>query len=106
MESKVTDMYRLAFEGQAKDEEQKLKALNNLLVLARESESGAIRVWNEVRTLYRKIGRYSTFQGKIVPILLKIASNASESSEVSVTAIRILDETLKNHGRVGFCTYI
>lgn len=52
MESKVTDMYRLAFEGQAKDEEQKLKALNNLLVLARESESGAIKVWNEVRTLY------------------------------------------------------
>ena len=52
MESKVTDMCRLAFEGQAKDEEQKLKALHNLLVLARESESGAIRVWNEVRTFY------------------------------------------------------
>lgn len=41
-------MEKLAFRGEAKDTEQKMTALNNLLVLCRESESGATGVWNQV----------------------------------------------------------
>ncbi|KAK6741990.1 hypothetical protein RB195_009704 [Necator americanus] len=84
MDNKVKDMSSLAFEGQAKDKEQKVQAFNNLLVLARETEAGAARIWNS---------------SKGVAILLSVAENNNEPLEVSVAAIRILDEILKNHGR-------
>lgn len=41
-------MEKLAFRGEAKSVEDKVKALQNLLVLCRESESGATGVWNNV----------------------------------------------------------
>ncbi|CCD69153.1 UNC-45/Cro1/She4 central domain-containing protein [Caenorhabditis elegans] len=82
--NKVTDMEKLAFRGEAKDTEQKMTALNNLLVLCRESESGATGVWN---------------QGALVPFVLNLINDASENEEVTVTAIRILDETIKNSVR-------
>ncbi|CAD6190352.1 unnamed protein product [Caenorhabditis auriculariae] len=82
--NKVSDMEKLAFRGEAKDSEQKLTALNNLLVLCRDSESGATSVWNK---------------GALVPFILKLIGDESESSEVAVTATRVLDETLKNHSR-------
>uniref|UniRef100_A0A914Y4U7 Uncharacterized protein n=1 Tax=Panagrolaimus superbus TaxID=310955 RepID=A0A914Y4U7_9BILA len=40
-ENRVKEMYKLAFDN--KDYEQQSKALNNLLVLARDSEEGAGR---------------------------------------------------------------
>ncbi|RCN29940.1 tetratricopeptide repeat protein [Ancylostoma caninum] len=84
MDNKVKDMSSLAFEGNAKDKEQKVQAYNNLLVLARETEAGAARIWN---------------LGKGVPILLSVAENNNEPLEISVAAVRILDEIIKNHGR-------
>ncbi|KHJ93131.1 hypothetical protein OESDEN_06965 [Oesophagostomum dentatum] len=87
MDNKVKDMSSLAFEGSAKDAEQKKQAFNNLLVLARETEAGAARIWNV---------------GKGVPILLSVAENNNEPLEISIAAVRILDETLKNHGRALF----
>ncbi|KJH40865.1 tetratricopeptide repeat protein [Dictyocaulus viviparus] len=59
-------------------------AFNNLLVLARESEAGASRIWDA---------------GNIVPMLLSEAEDSNEMIEVSVAAVRILDELIKNHGR-------
>ncbi|VDM66407.1 unnamed protein product [Strongylus vulgaris] len=84
MDNKVKNMSSLAFEGSAKDKEQKIQAFNNLLVLARETEAGAARIWN---------------LGKGVPMLLSVAEDNNEPMEISVAAIRILDETIKNHGR-------
>ncbi|CAJ0956400.1 unnamed protein product, partial [Mesorhabditis belari] len=84
LDSKVADMQKLAFEGGAKDLEQKRKAMANLLVLARDSESGAQRVWNG---------------GKIVSVLTKIYSTKEEDEEVAVMAVRVLDELCKNHSR-------
>ncbi|CAO4368105.1 unnamed protein product [Caenorhabditis nigoni] len=82
--NKVTDMEKLAFRGEAKDVAQKQTALNNLLVLCRESESGATSVWN---------------QGAIVPFILNLINDKAENEELIVTGIRILDETLKNNAR-------
>ncbi|KAK6034310.1 tetratricopeptide repeat protein [Cooperia oncophora] len=85
MDNKVNDMSRLAFEGSAKDEERKKKAFNNLLVLARENEAGAVRIWNS---------------GKSIKTLLAIAEDNNEPLEISVCVIRIVDELIKDHGRV------
>ncbi|PIO77194.1 tetratricopeptide repeat protein [Teladorsagia circumcincta] len=38
-------------------------------------------------------------QGKSVPILLAVAEDSNEPLEISVCAIRIVDELIKNHGR-------
>ncbi|CAJ0571281.1 unnamed protein product, partial [Mesorhabditis spiculigera] len=84
LDTKVNDMQKLAFDGDAKDLEQKKTAMNNLLVLARENESSAARVWNE---------------GKIFPIIKNIYTDKKEDEEVAITAIRVLDELLKNHAR-------
>ncbi|KAK5964585.1 Protein unc-45 B [Trichostrongylus colubriformis] len=84
MDYKVTDMSKLAFEGLAKDKEQRMQAFNNLLVLARETEAGAARIWNA---------------GKGISVLLAIAENNNEPLKISVCAIRIVDELIKNHGR-------
>ncbi|KAK5975120.1 Protein unc-45 B [Trichostrongylus colubriformis] len=109
MDNKVTDMSKLAFEGSAKDKEQKVQvcslylvmelfayclifphliflfyAFNNLLVLARETEAGAARIWNT---------------GKGISVLLAIAENNNEPLEISVCAVRIVDELIKNHAR-------
>ncbi|XGW05824.1 hypothetical protein V3C99_016297 [Haemonchus contortus] len=87
MDNKVNDMSRLAFQGSAKDKEQKVQAFNNLLVLARETEAGAARIWQV---------------GKGVPALLAVAEDNNEPLEISVCAIRIVDELIKNHGRALF----
>ncbi|CAI2349049.1 unnamed protein product [Caenorhabditis sp. 36 PRJEB53466] len=84
LSNKVSDMEKLAFRGEAKSAEQKQTALNNLLVLCRESESGATAVWNN---------------GAIVPFVLNLVNDKEESEKVVVTAVRILDETIKNHAR-------
>ncbi|CAI4222179.1 unnamed protein product [Auanema sp. JU1783] len=84
VDNKVSEMSKLAFEGGAKDFDQKNKAYNNLLVLSRESESGAIRVWNE---------------GRIIAILLRSVEDKKETDEIAITAIRIIDELCKNHKR-------
>ncbi|EGT47902.1 hypothetical protein CAEBREN_14621 [Caenorhabditis brenneri] len=84
MENKVSDMAKLAFRGEAKDNAQKMTALNNLLVLCRESETGATQVWN---------------QSSIVSFVLNLINDKNESEELVVTALRILDETIKNNAR-------
>ncbi|WKY17126.1 hypothetical protein Q1695_001614 [Nippostrongylus brasiliensis] len=84
MDNKVKNMSDLAFEGTAKDKDQKVQAFNNLLVLARETEAGAARIWD---------------MGKCIPVLLGVAESNAEPLEISVAAIRIVDELLKNHSR-------
>ncbi|VDO40269.1 unnamed protein product [Haemonchus placei] len=84
MDNRVKDMKVLAFEGSAKDKEQKLQAFNNLLVLSRESEAGAAKTWQ---------------MGKVVPALLGVAEDINETLEISVCAVRIVDELIKDHNR-------
>lgn len=82
-ENKVTEMLKLSFGG---DNEQQLKAMNNLLVLCRDSEDGARRVWQE---------------GKILPQLLQVLNDkAAWSDELALCAVRILDELTKRRERV------
>ncbi|VDM62304.1 unnamed protein product [Angiostrongylus costaricensis] len=91
-ENKVKEMSYLAFECGAKDVEQKLQVLllyfvyafNNLLVLARETESGAARIWNAV--------------GYFVCLTLAAEDN-NVPLKISIAAVRILDELIKNKGR-------
>ncbi|GMT34769.1 hypothetical protein PFISCL1PPCAC_26066, partial [Pristionchus fissidentatus] len=84
MEHRVNEMHKLVFDGKAKDAEQRMTAINNILVLARESETGALRVWNE---------------GRIVPQVLHAIMSPETSEEFAVAAIRVLDEVCKNHSR-------
>uniref|UniRef100_A0A8R1E4Q9 TPR_REGION domain-containing protein n=1 Tax=Caenorhabditis japonica TaxID=281687 RepID=A0A8R1E4Q9_CAEJA len=84
LSNKVSEMEKLAFRGEAKSVEQKITALNNLLVLCRESESGATGVWNN---------------GAIIPFVMNLINDKAENEDVVITAVRILDETLKNHAR-------
>lgn len=84
MDNKVQEMSNLALKGSAKDKEQQQQAFNNLLVLAREGEAGASRIWNV---------------GKGALMLLSVAEDPNQSLEMSVCAIRIVDELLKNHAR-------
>uniref|UniRef100_A0AC34R7E1 UNC-45/Cro1/She4 central domain-containing protein n=1 Tax=Panagrolaimus sp. JU765 TaxID=591449 RepID=A0AC34R7E1_9BILA len=81
-ENKVKEMFKLAFEN--KDHERKSKALSNLLVLARESEEGAKRIWQN---------------GKILEVLLELAKNPETSEEFAVSALRIIDELMKKRAR-------
>ena len=64
--------------------------MTNLLVLARESDAGADRVWAD---------------GTIVPKLLKIVRDFKNvDDDTAVTAIRVLDELAKDHKKVGLKT--
>lgn len=63
--------------------------MNNLLVLSRESETGASLVWND---------------GKIIETLLKIIDENSANEAIVVAAARVLDELAKNSDRVFFST--
>ncbi|XGW02376.1 hypothetical protein V3C99_014424 [Haemonchus contortus] len=87
MDNTVNDMKILAFGGSANDKEQKLQALNNLLVLSRESEESAANIWQ---------------MGKVVPALLVVAEDTNETLEISVRAVRVVDELIKDHDRALF----
>ncbi|XGW02377.1 hypothetical protein V3C99_014424 [Haemonchus contortus] len=87
MDNTVNDMKILAFGGSANDKEQKLQAFNNLLVLSRESDESAANIWQ---------------MGKVVPALLVVAEDTNETLEISVCAVRIIDELIKDHGRALF----
>jgi hypothetical protein len=67
-----------------------LQAISNLMVLARESESGAQRVWAD---------------GAVVSKLLGIIRN-DPSEEVVVAAVRALDELVKDPTRVSLFLYV
>lgn len=61
--------------------------MNNLLVLARDSEEGARRIWQE---------------GKIVGVMMGLIKNREVDEKIALTAIRIIDELAKNRERVRF----
>ncbi|GMR33986.1 hypothetical protein PMAYCL1PPCAC_04181 [Pristionchus mayeri] len=84
MDHRVNEMHKLVFDGGAKDAEQRATAINNLFVLARDSETGAQRVWNE---------------GRIVPFVLSAITTPDTPDEFVISAVRVLDEVCKNHGR-------
>ncbi|KAM3728902.1 Protein unc-45 [Dirofilaria immitis] len=85
MENRVNDMNKIAF-GDG-DLEQRATAMNNLLVLSRESETGASRIWNN---------------GKIIEILLKIIDGDSANEAIVVAAVRVLGELMKNSSRAMY----
>uniref|UniRef100_A0A915Q3F6 Protein unc-45 homolog B n=1 Tax=Setaria digitata TaxID=48799 RepID=A0A915Q3F6_9BILA len=85
MDNRVNNMNNLAFNDG--DLEQRTTAMNNLLVLSRESETGASRIWND---------------GKIVEALLKVIDDNSANEAIVVAAARVLDELLKNSSRVMY----
>lgn len=64
--------------------------MNNLLVLARDSELGASRVWNDGRIMYT---------------VLTLINDPQANDELIITAIRILDELTKSSRRVYFVFY-
>lgn len=66
------------------------QAMNNLLVLARDSETGASRVWSE---------------GRILEPLLNIMRDKSVDEELLLAATRVLDEVMKKSDRVRFLTH-
>ncbi|VDN01183.1 unnamed protein product [Thelazia callipaeda] len=85
MDNRVNVMNQIAF-GED-NSEQRTTAMNNLLVLSRESETGASRVWNN---------------GEIIKTLLKVIDDNSINEDVALTAIRILDELAKNSKRAMY----
>lgn len=83
-ENRATEMLKMAFGDDTL--EQKKKAIHNLLVLARDSEDGARRIWQA---------------GLIVNQLLNIAKDKETwSDEFAVDALHILDELIKKRERV------
>ena len=62
------------------------QAVNNLLVLCRESETGAQMFWDQ----------------KLLPKLLNLIKTDLDK-EVVVAAVRILDELAKSETRVSCC---
>lgn len=60
--------------------------MNNLLVLARDSETGASRVWNE---------------GKIVDTVMALIEDKQADDQIVLGAVRVLDEVVKNGKRVS-----
>uniref|UniRef100_A0A7E4W9Q9 UNC45-central domain-containing protein n=1 Tax=Panagrellus redivivus TaxID=6233 RepID=A0A7E4W9Q9_PANRE len=81
-ENKVKEMFKLF--GDKTDFEQQKKALNNLLVLARDNEEGALRIWQN---------------GKIIEAMLSFARNPETPDEFAVSAMRIIDELVKKRSR-------
>lgn len=65
--------------------------MNNLLVLARDSEDGAKRIWQD---------------GKIVGVMVNLVKNLETDDKMALTAIRIIDELAKNRERVIFFRFI
>jgi hypothetical protein len=59
--------------------------MNNLLVLCRESNEGALRVWRD---------------GAIVQQLFGIIKNENTTDEEAICAARILSELAKSHEKV------
>ncbi|MFH4983925.1 hypothetical protein AB6A40_010634 [Gnathostoma spinigerum] len=84
IENKVNEMSTMAFHDEKSDSEQRLTAMNNLLVLARDSESGAIHVWDN---------------GKLVDNVFSMVYNKSVDDEMAIAIIRVLDECIKNSKR-------
>ncbi|KAH7728119.1 UNC-4 protein5 protein [Aphelenchoides avenae] len=83
-ENKVNEMFKLTF-GDGRDEEQKKNAFNNLLVLVRDSEEGALRVWQE---------------GRVVAQMMEVIRNKQQwSDEFALIAIRIIDELVRKRER-------
>lgn len=84
IEGRVNEMMKLSFEETQKDEDKNVKALNNLLVLCRESNEGASRVWRD---------------GAIVAQLLSLIKNQQQEGgagdETALCAVRILAELTK-----------
>uniref|UniRef100_A0A914RYN6 Syndecan/Neurexin domain-containing protein n=1 Tax=Parascaris equorum TaxID=6256 RepID=A0A914RYN6_PAREQ len=60
-------------------------AMNNLLVLARDSETGALRVWNE---------------GKIIDTVMALIEDKQADDQIVLGAVRVLDEVVKNGKRI------
>ncbi|KAK0423976.1 hypothetical protein QR680_008441 [Steinernema hermaphroditum] len=81
-EHKAEEMRKLAFDKA--DDEQQLKALNNLLVLARDSETGAVSVWQN---------------GGVVARLLSVIENDIFNNDHAIAAIRVIDELCRSHKR-------
>ncbi|TKR96832.1 hypothetical protein L596_010794 [Steinernema carpocapsae] len=81
-EHKAEEMRKVAFDKA--DDEQQLKALNNLLVLARDSETGAVSVWQN---------------GVVIARLLRIVEEKSFNDEQAIAAIRVIDELCRSHKR-------
>uniref|UniRef100_A0A915DQI4 Uncharacterized protein n=1 Tax=Ditylenchus dipsaci TaxID=166011 RepID=A0A915DQI4_9BILA len=78
-ENKVAEMLRLTFDSQ--DSEKVFQAMNNLLVLCRDSEDGAVKVWQD---------------GKVVSEFLGVLNDKAKwSDELATSAMRILDELAK-----------
>jgi hypothetical protein len=83
--NRATEMLKMAFGNDTL--EQKKKAIHNLLVLSRDSEDGARRVWQA---------------GTIVNQLLSIAKDKETwSDEFAIDVMHILDELIKKRERVG-----
>uniref|UniRef100_A0A1I7RKR3 TPR_REGION domain-containing protein n=2 Tax=Bursaphelenchus xylophilus TaxID=6326 RepID=A0A1I7RKR3_BURXY len=82
-ENRVKEMLKMSFNE--KDQEQKKKAMNNLLVLARESEDGARKVWQA---------------GMIVNELLNVVKDKENwPEELAILALHVLDELIKKRER-------
>ncbi|KAI6191741.1 Protein unc-45-like protein B [Aphelenchoides bicaudatus] len=82
-ENRATEMLKMAFGNDTI--EQKKKAIHNLLVLSRDSEDGARRVWQA---------------GMIVNQLLNIAKDKETwSDEFAIDVMHILDELIKKRER-------
>ncbi|KAL7071749.1 hypothetical protein ACQ4LE_009377 [Meloidogyne hapla] len=78
MESKAKEMMKLAFENEENNGEMQIKALNNLLVICRDSADGANKVW---------------LNGGIVAQLFSIITNCNKNTDnEAVAAVRILSE--------------
>uniref|UniRef100_A0A0N5AQ81 Protein unc-45 homolog B n=1 Tax=Syphacia muris TaxID=451379 RepID=A0A0N5AQ81_9BILA len=85
LDNRVKTMNDVAFiDG---DLERRKKAMNNLLVLSRDSETGASRVWSG---------------GKALDALLNIMRDSNADEELVVAAIRVLDELMKKSERAMF----
>lgn len=83
-ENKVNEMFKLAFDQN--DLEQKDKAMTNILVLARDSEDGARRIWQD---------------GKGLETMLNMIKNKDVPENLALTAVRVVDELVKNRARVS-----
>ncbi|KAI6209433.1 Protein unc-45-like protein B [Aphelenchoides besseyi] len=82
-ETRSIEMLKMAF-GQDNDE-QKKKAMHNLLVLARDSEEGARRVWQDGQTALQ---------------LIAMAKDTEKwTDEFAIDGMHILDELLKKRER-------
>lgn len=59
--------------------------MTNILVLARDSEEGARRIWQD---------------GKGIEVMLNMVKSKDVPENLALTAVRIIDELIKNRSRV------